>query len=103
MTEGIIILFCSGIDGCQAMITNLSSIQYEVDVLWQIPAGSIPISHQHCTRTDPRSLWPWGSEESKHWFYFPEEGKYTHFPVHVSVNEVVVASGGVCFPKQNLP
>ena len=75
----------------QAIITNVSSQKLDCDVLLQIPQSSLPIGKTLYQRSYPLSLESYATRKLEYEFYFPEPGKFAHFPVNVSVNSVVIA------------
>merc|ERR550517_1392220 len=72
--------------GCRVVVTNVSSQKYEVEVLTQIPVGSIPVMGGHKTRNQIVALEPFQTTVVPYYFYFPEAGNFTHWPAHVNMN-----------------
>jgi len=72
--------------GCRVVVTNVSSQKYEVEVLTQIPVGSIPVRKGHKTRNQIVSLDPFQTTVVPYYFYFPFAGNFTHWPAHVNMN-----------------
>lgn len=72
--------------GCRVVVTNVSSQRYEVEVLTQIPVGSIPIMNGHKTRNKIVALEPFQTRVVPYYFYFPSAGNFTHWPAHVNKN-----------------
>ncbi|ETO35066.1 hypothetical protein RFI_02007 [Reticulomyxa filosa] len=73
--------------GCRAIITNASSAQIRnVEVLYQIPMGSIPVNGGKWTHTQFETIPSYSSKIIEFYFYFPTVGEYTHFPVQISKN-----------------
>jgi len=72
--------------GCRVVVTNVSSQKYEVEVLTQIPVGSIPVKGGHKTRNQIVSLDPFQTTVVPYYFYFPEAGNFSHWPAHVNMN-----------------
>ncbi len=79
--------------GCQLVLTNPTSTRRKVDVLQQIPAGAIPVLRGMQTKSRHAVLDPYSTQSMEYYFYFPAEGEYPHFPVHVAQEEQVVAAG----------
>jgi hypothetical protein len=46
----------------------------------------------HFTRTRPIDLQPFSTQTFEYHFYFPAEGDFSHYPVHVARRELVVAA-----------
>lgn len=78
--------------GCQVVITNPTSSRQKINVLLQIPQGSIPVLNSQATRTVHLNLEPYHTQTVDYHFYFPSAGPATHFPVHVAKNETLIAS-----------
>ncbi|ETO05702.1 hypothetical protein RFI_31694, partial [Reticulomyxa filosa] len=71
--------------GCRAIITNASSAQIQnVEVLYQIPVGAIPMNNGKWTHTQFETIPSYASKIMEFFFYFPSVGKYRHFPVQIS-------------------
>ncbi len=87
--------FLTGIHyGCQVVITNPTSSQKKLDLLFQLPQGSVPLESAEYTRTFPIDLGPFSTEKLEVSFYFPKpsggEG-FAHYPVHIAKNEQPIA------------
>jgi hypothetical protein len=79
--------------GCQVVVTNPSSSEQDVDILMQIPAGAISVSGVKPTNTVRMTLQPFSTQRFEYLFYFPQPGKFSHYPVHVSSDDQVLAYG----------
>ena len=77
--------------GCQVIITNVSSFTQELQCLWQIPAGSVPLKDANYQKSNSVSMKPYTTETYDFYFYFPKIGEYTQFPTNISSNGIVVA------------
>jgi len=84
--------------GCRIVVTNVSSQKYEVEVLTQIPVGSIPVKGGHKTRNQIVSLDPFQTTVVPYYFYFPEAGNFSHWPAHVNMNGKILG-----FDMKNQP
>ncbi len=78
--------------GCQIVLTNPTSSQKKVDVLIQIPQGSIPVDKSNYTRSIHMQIDPFSTKTHEYYFYFPFKGKFNHYPVQVSENEKLIAA-----------
>lgn len=78
--------------GCQIVLTNPSSANQRLDVLTQVPAGSIPVENSLYARSRPVDLQPFHTVSVEYYFYFPTAGDFLHYPVQVSQAENHVAS-----------
>ena len=77
--------------GCQIVVTNPTSTPRKLAVLTQIPVGALPVMNGDYTKTKTLDLQPYNTQSIEYYFYFPAEGDFQHFPVHVSQNEQLVA------------
>lgn len=77
---------------CQVVLTNPTSTTQKLDLLLQIPAGSIPAKNGFVTKGVHVELSSYATETIEYAFYFPAPGTFAHFPVHASKNEELVAS-----------
>jgi hypothetical protein len=77
----------------------VSSQQQKLEVLQQIPEGSIPItkadgkSKAFLTKTSFVEVGGFSTQVLDSYFYFPSIGLYNHYPVHVSKNGKVIGTG----------
>ena len=78
--------------GCQVVVTNPSSSRQKLDLLFQIPEGSMPVLNTQVTKSQPVVLEPYHTGTYDFHFYFPVAGDYQHYPVHLSRNAKVAAS-----------
>lgn len=84
--------FKSGIPyGCQLVLGNPTSSLQKIKVLVQIPEGAIPIDNGFYTKGIPLTIDPFETRKMEYFFYFPEPGDYTGYPVQVSKNEKHIA------------
>ena len=84
--------FVAGVPyACRVVVTNPTSAPTSLEVLVQIPAGSMPLSGGRRTRTVSLRLDAFGTETFEYGFYFPEPGKFGHFPAHASRRGDLVA------------
>jgi hypothetical protein len=77
--------------GCQVVVTNPTSSPQKLNVLVQVPAGSVPVLGSRYTRTVRVDLQPYNTTTIEYYFYFPKTGEYPHYPVHVASNEQLIA------------
>lgn len=78
--------------GCQIVLTNPTSSRQKIDVLMQIPRGAIPVLQSHYTKSIHMQLEPFSTATTEYFFYFPSAGNWSHYPVHVSENEKMLAT-----------
>ncbi|HWB01902.1 MAG TPA: tetratricopeptide repeat protein [Verrucomicrobiales bacterium] len=78
--------------GCQAVVTNPSSSTQRLDVLFQVPMGALPVKTTRRVQSLPVQIEPYRTQTLDFHFYFPEPGKFAHFPVHISRDAKTAAS-----------
>jgi len=79
--------------GCRVVITNVSSMKHEVELLNQIPVGSIPVKNGFRTKNIVEELDPYTTKFREFYFYFPFAGNFTHYQTRVSKNGKVIGYG----------
>jgi hypothetical protein len=77
---------------CQVVLANPTSSRQRISALIQVPRGSITVSASKQTDTIDILLAPYGTHGHEVSFYFPTPGEWTHFPVHVSRGDTIVAA-----------
>ena len=77
--------------GCQVVLTNPTSSPQKLDLLLQIPRGALPVKNGFYTRGKHVRLGAYSTATFEYHFYFPEPGRFAHYPVHVAKNEKVIA------------
>ena len=81
--------------GCRSVITNVSSVEQEIEVLRQIPSGAIAVNGSYITISSKLKLSPFMTERLTYYFYFPapsEKGNdFRCFPVHINKNGNTIA------------
>ncbi len=74
--------------GARVVLTNPTGNRQYVQVLLQIPQGSVPLQSGLPTRGVHLALEPYETRTMEYYFYFPETGEFTHHPA-------ALAQGGV--------
>lgn len=74
------------------VVTNPTGVGRRLDVLAQIPAGSIPLEGNQPTLSATREIEPHGVLKLELAFYFPAAGDFAVYPLQVGENQVVLAS-----------
>jgi len=77
--------------GGHVVVTNPTSSRQRLDVLMQIPRGAIPLKGSSATITRRVELDPYQTQSMEYYFYFPEPGAFSQFPVHIALREQLVA------------
>jgi len=77
---------------CQVVLANPTSSRQRISALIQVPRGSITVSASKQTETIDVLLAPYGTHGHEVSFYFPAPGAWSHFPVHVSRGDTIVAA-----------
>lgn len=78
--------------GCQVVVGNPSSSRQKLRILLQIPNGAIPVQAGFYTKSVPITLEPFATRKFEYHFYFPQAGKFRHYPVQVTQNEEFITS-----------
>ena len=78
--------------GCQIVVTNPTSSPMKLDLLLQVPQGSLPVSGGLFTRDLLIDLASYSTKTADYFFYFPSEGQFPHYPVQVARNEELEGS-----------
>lgn len=73
------------------IVTNPTGMGRRVDVLAQIPAGSIPLDGQAATLSTTKEIAAHGVLKLELAFYFPAVGDFPVYPMHVSEDGVVLS------------
>ena len=77
--------------GCHVVVTNPTSARTKLDVLLQVPQGSLPVAGGQGTRSVHLDLEPYRTQTLDYYFYFPQPGRFPQYPVHVAQAEKQVA------------
>ena len=81
--------------GSQVVVTNTTSTPRSLELLIQIPQGSIACNESQATRTIKYDLAGFSTQTFNYSFYFPTTGDFSHYPAHVSAagKALAVADG----------
>jgi len=74
------------------VVTNPTNVERRVQVLAQIPQGSIAISGGKTSRNWPVVLGPYSSQQLAFDFYFPEAGKFEFYGAQISDENGFISS-----------
>ncbi len=74
------------------MVSNTGNTPQRLQVLTQIPQGSIPLGGAKRIRSTPIELAPYSSHQISYDFYFPEAGEFDHYGAQVSNDTGHIAS-----------
>lgn len=77
----------------QVVVTNPTPQPRTVELLWQIPEGSIALQGGLATDNATLRLEPFAVERREYRFYFPQAGDFEHYPVCASHDGRVIARG----------
>ncbi|WP_193213955.1 hypothetical protein [Luteolibacter marinus] len=84
--------FLAGVPyGASLVVTNPTGAGRRIDVLAQIPAGSIPLDGMAATASTTHELEPYGVLNLRLAFYFPAAGEFALYPLQVSEGDLVLA------------
>ncbi len=78
--------------GAQVVLTNPSGNRQKLQVLRQIPMGAIPVNGGFYTRGSYVVLEPYSTQTLEYYFYFPQTGRFPHYPVTLASDDKVVAA-----------
>ena len=67
--------------GMSIVITVISSVTQKINILTQIPTGSIPLNNGYQTKIDFIIMNPYTVKKIEIYFYFPSIGTYQQYPV----------------------
>jgi len=80
--------------GCRAVVTNVSSVRQTVELLMQIPGGSIPVlgnaDSGFRTKNFTISIEKFDTHKKEYYFYWPAPGRFDHWPAHIAKNGFTV-------------
>ncbi|TWU56926.1 hypothetical protein Poly51_28440 [Rubripirellula tenax] len=75
----------------QAVLSNPTSQERTVNVMWQIPAGSIPVAGTRSLDSRIVAIKPFAVDAITYEFYFPTSGRFDHYPSTVASGETLLA------------
>ena len=75
------------------VVSNPNMAERTVEVFWQLPAGSLPLSQNRLTDSRTIKLQPFAVQAISYEFYFPEPGKFSHYPATVGFEATLLARG----------
>jgi len=75
------------------VVSNPTVEERTVDIFWQVPAGSLPLGKNRFTDSRTIKLEPFGVQAIYYQFYFPEAGKFTHYPATAALDSKLLARG----------
>ncbi|KAK8814324.1 hypothetical protein WA158_008186 [Blastocystis sp. Blastoise] len=69
---------------CELIISNISPIQYDINIFYQLPNGSYPVlSTKYFQKTVNISVSPYSTKRIQYSFFFPSIGQFSHYPAHI--------------------
>lgn len=71
-------------------MNNTSGTPLELQVLLDIPNGTIPLRSHEYTQIINISISPYSSQSFERYFYIPEEGKYEIYPSNASRGSTII-------------
>jgi hypothetical protein len=75
----------------QTVVTNTSGMPLELQILVDIPKGTIPLGSHEYTRIENTVLNPFTSQEYSRLFYAPAEGEYSVYPSNASRGSTIIS------------
>ena len=79
----------------KTIITNISSVNINCEILMQIPEGSIQVNSDEYKIIETANIKSYKSEIFEQKFYFPQEGLFKQYPASASINDLVIAKSGL--------
>ena len=76
----------------QVVVTNISRVNRQLNVLVQVPSGSVPLQGDQMTKSHLVSLKSYATETIETSFYFPRRGQFELYPAQVAKGQTVIAS-----------
>lgn len=76
---------------CEIIMTNVSPMQKNFSLLYQIPQGSMPLNMTKYMKSIPQTLSSYTTTKMIFYFYFPQIGSFSHFPSNVSEDGKITA------------
>ena len=77
--------------GCQWVVSNPTSGRRKLSILSRIPRGAMPIQDGFYTRGRTVTMEPYATQTGEYFFYFPETGRFSHYPTQISEEAGVIA------------
>ena len=78
--------------GCQWVVSNPTSARRKLSILSRIPRGGMPIQNGFYTRGRTVTVESYATQTGEYFFYFPETGRFSHYPTQVSEEAGVIAT-----------
>ncbi|MEM0925940.1 MAG: hypothetical protein AAGJ83_07875, partial [Planctomycetota bacterium] len=75
------------------VLSNPTAQERTVELFWQVPSGSIPLSGSQLIDSTTVTLAPFAVASAEYQFYFPSAGQFEHYPATVSSEGTLVARG----------
>ena len=73
-------------------ITNSSETQHEINVVTEIPQGSIPVISLEYMKSTNMNIEPLSTQVIEFFFYFPSEGEFTCYPASINKDGCLVTT-----------
>ena len=76
---------------CRVVITNCSALNEKINVITEVPQGSLPINRTETLQALPLTIPSFQSRIISFSFYFPSDGKFSIYPACVTKNDQILA------------
>lgn len=73
-------------------ITNSSESQHEINVVTEIPQGSVPVVSLEYMKSTNMTIEPLATQVIEFFFYFPREGEFTCYPASINKDGCLVTT-----------
>lgn len=70
--------------GSQLVISNVSSLEQDIQIITEVPQGSIPIHKNDFHLNYDVKIAPFSTQKYEFYFYFPIDGEYTFCPACIT-------------------
>ncbi|WP_197355824.1 hypothetical protein [Aureliella helgolandensis] len=70
----------------RVVVTNPTSQAQRVQVLTQLPAGSLPLNGSRVSQSTPIELGAYSTSQVNYTFYFPKAGDFSHYGAQISLD-----------------
>jgi hypothetical protein len=78
--------------GSQVVLSNPTSSNQKLTIMYQIPEGSVPVNKGKYTEGISVTLKPFSTKSIEYNFYFPKTGKFSSYPIQVAKDEKCIAT-----------
>lgn len=81
--------------GSRVVVTNSTTIELNLSLIYEIPQGSIPIDDSDQMKLSTISIKPFESSVKDFKFYFPQAGQFSIYPATIIKGSKIIASANI--------